>query len=65
MYSIQGFQTTDTSRGCDAERTADTLKDAKRQARYMRSEDYRVASEAYARLSVVQIFKDSELILEL
>lgn len=63
MYSIQGFQSF-TQNGCDAERNADTIKDARRQARYMLSESYRVASEATEKLSMVQIWKGDKLIQE-
>ena len=64
-YQIQGFQTLNTERGYDAERTADTLKDAKKEARYMLSDDYRRASEASSKLATVQIWKGSDLIAEL
>lgn len=63
-YSLQGFQTTDSSNGCDAERSADTLKEAKQEARYMLSDQYRIAGEATSRLALVQIWKNGELIAE-
>ncbi len=62
-YSIQGFQIA-TQHGYDAERTTETLKDAKREARYMLSEQYRKASEATHRLAITQVWKDGELIHE-
>ena len=64
-YQIQGFQTLNTERGYDAERSADTLKDARKEAKYMLSDDYRRASEASAKLATVQIWKGSELIAEM
>lgn len=50
--------------GCDAERTSDTLKDARKQAKYMLSDEYRRASEATDKLALVQIWKDGALIAE-
>jgi hypothetical protein len=64
-YQIQGFQTLNTERGCDAERSADTIKDARREAKYMLSDDYRRASESSAKLATVQIWKGGELITEM
>jgi hypothetical protein len=64
IYSLQGFQA-DSDQGCDAERFADTLKEAKQTARYMLSEQYRIASEASKRLALVQIWKGNELITEM
>jgi hypothetical protein len=64
QYSIQGFQTINSDNGCDAERFADTLKEAKQEARYMLSDQYRIASEATSRLALVQIWKNGELIAE-
>jgi len=46
-------------------RSADTLKDARKEAKYMLSDDYRRASEASAKLATVQIWKGSELIAEM
>jgi hypothetical protein len=65
MYQLRGFQGQDTNNGCDAERSADTLVDAKRQARYMLSDDYRRASEAADTLVTVQIWKGAALIAEI
>lgn len=64
-YQIQGFQTLNTERSCDVERTADTLKNARKKAKYMLSDDYRRASEASSRLATVQIWKGEELIAEM
>lgn len=64
-YQIQGFQTLNTERGYDAERAADTLKDARKEAKYMLSDDYRRASEVSDRLAIVQIWKGRELIDEM
>jgi hypothetical protein len=64
IYSLQGFQTTDSHNGCDVERSADTLKEAKQEARYMLSDQYRINSEASCRLALVQIWKNGELIAE-
>jgi len=61
-YLILGFQTADIDSGCDAERTADTLKEAKRKARYMLTEAYRRDSESDAVLVVVQIWKDGVVV---
>lgn len=63
MYSIQGFGTDDTEHGCDAERTADTLKSAKQEARYMLSKEYARASEA-PQLARAQIFKGGQMVDE-
>jgi hypothetical protein len=62
-YQLQGFQGS-TERGYDAERTAETLKDARKEAKYMLSEEYRRASEASRKLATVQIWKDGALIDE-
>ena len=62
-YEVLGFQTHDTDHGCDAERSADTLADARKQAKYMLSDAYRLASEASDNLAVVQIWKGDTLIL--
>lgn len=64
-YQIRGFQTSNTERGCDAEWDADTLAEAKRQAKYMLSDDYRRVCEASNALATVQIWKGNELIDEL
>ena len=60
-YQVQGFQSS-TQNGYDAERTVDTLKDARKEAKYMLSDDYRRASEATAKLTTVQIWKGDTLI---
>lgn len=64
-YQIQGFQTLNTERGNDAERSADTIKEAKREAKYMLSDEYRRASEASDKLAIVQIWKGRDLITEM
>jgi hypothetical protein len=64
-YTILGFQTKDTEHGCDAERFAETIKDARAQARYMLTDDYRRASEAIDVLAIVQIWRDDVLIDEI
>lgn len=63
MYHIQGFQGS-TRFGFDAERTADTLAEARREAKYMLSDDYRRASEATDRLAIVQIWRGDKLLEE-
>ena len=64
-YQLQGFQTLNTECGNDAERSADTLKDARKEAKYMLSDEYRRASEASDKLAIVQIWKGNELIAEM
>lgn len=64
-YQLQGFQTLNTERGNDAERSADTLKDARKEAKYMLSDEYRRASEVSDKLAIVQIWKGNELIAEM
>lgn len=63
-YQIQGFQTS-TERGFDAERSAETLADAKREAKYMLSNAYQRASEASSKLKTIQIWKGDTLIDQL
>jgi hypothetical protein len=58
MYRLEGFNSSDTTHGCDAERYVDTLKEARREARYMLSDSYRRAREAKAPLARVLIFRD-------
>lgn len=62
-YQIQGFQGS-TQNGYDAERSAETLKDARKQAKYMLSDTYRQASEASEKITTVQIWRNGELIDE-
>lgn len=64
-YQLQGFQTLSTDNGCDAEREADTIKDARKQARYMLSDAYRRASEAADKICIVQIWRGKTLIDEM
>jgi hypothetical protein len=64
-YQIQGFQSINTDRGYDAERSADTVKEARREAKYMLSDEYRRASEVSDKLAKVQIWKGEELIDEM
>jgi hypothetical protein len=64
-YQIQGYQDRTTEFGFDAERTAETLKDARREAKYMLTEDYRLTSEASSKLTKVQIWKGEELLDEI
>lgn len=59
-YLVLGFQDATRDEGYDAERGADTLKEAKHEARYMLSEEYRKASEASAKLQMVQIWRDGK-----
>lgn len=61
-YIIIGFQDPTRDAGYDAERGADTLKDAKREAKYMLSEEYRIASEASTKLRITQIWRSGELV---
>jgi hypothetical protein len=66
MYKLLGFQSaTDVDNGCDAERSADTFKEAKWEALYMLSDAYKRACEASAPLEAVHIYKDGELIVEI
>ena len=65
MYSLQGYQSLNTETGYDAERFADTLKDARKQAKYMLSNDYRRTSEASSLLVKIQIWKNEELVDEI
>lgn len=64
-YQIQGFQSNDTQNGCDAERTAETIKEARLEAKYMLSDDYRRACEASRKLVTIQIWKGETLVAEL
>jgi hypothetical protein len=57
-YVLYGFQTDNISRGCDAERESETLSAARKEAKYMLSEQYRRVSGASERLAVVQIWSD-------
>jgi len=64
VYHLQGFEDRDAESGYDAERFADTIKEARQEAKYMLSEDYRRASEADKMIAKVQIWKGEELIDE-
>lgn len=64
-YQIQGYQTTDTDNGYDAERFAPTIKLARKTAQYMLSDDYRRVCEAAQPLVKIQIWKDKTLIDEI
>lgn len=64
-YQVQGFENRTAETGYDAERFADTLKAAKREAKYMLSDDYRVVCEASRKLAKIQIWKGDELVDEI
>lgn len=63
-YQVLGFQSSDTKNGCDSEWGADTLADAKREAKYMLSDRYAAVCES-AKLATVQIWKGKTLIDQL
>jgi hypothetical protein len=63
-YQLQGFEDRTAETGYDAERYADTLKDARKQAKYMLSDDYRNMCEASRVLTKIQIWKGEELVEE-
>jgi hypothetical protein len=65
MYRLEGFTSYNTTNGCDAERFADTMLSAKREARYMLTDCYMRACESTAPVVVVHILRDGELIHEL
>ncbi len=66
MYTILGWQNADsTENGCDAERTTDTLKDAKAEARYMLTERYSRACESTSRIVLARIYRGSAIVAEL
>jgi hypothetical protein len=57
-YLITGYVNPDaTEKGYDADREADTLKDAKREAKYMLSERYMLDCESTQMIKRVQILK--------
>lgn len=64
-YQLQGFEDRTAETGYDAERFADTLKDARKQAKYMLSDDYRNMCEASRVLTKIQIWKGEEMVEEL
>jgi hypothetical protein len=63
-YQLQGYEDRTAETGYDAERFADTLKDARKQAKYMLSDEYRNVCEASRLLTKVQIWKGEELVDE-
>ena len=63
-YRLEGFQTYDTTRGCDCETAEDTLKATKKRARYMPSDAYTRACETDQPIVVVHILRDGELVDE-
>lgn len=63
-YQLLGFQTDNTERGYDAERFADTLKEARREARYMLSATYTRVCESTHDLEVIQVWDGDTLVFE-
>lgn len=63
-YELHGFENSSAETGYDAERCADTLKDARKQAKYMLSHEYRNVCEASSLLTKIQIWKGKELVDE-
>jgi hypothetical protein len=64
-YRLEGYTNRNAETGYDAESSADTIKEAKQRAKYMMSEEERVANEASSRIVKVQIWKGAELVDEL
>jgi hypothetical protein len=66
-YTLLGYTSEegiDDGRGCDSETGADTLKEAKKKAKYWLTEDYMHACESSQRIQVVRILRDGEVLHE-
>lgn len=64
-YRLEGYTNRNAETGYDAESSADTIREARKRAKYMMSEEERVANEASNRIAKVLIWKGDELIDEL
>jgi hypothetical protein len=67
-YQLRGYtseEQLERDRGCDDERGVDTLKDARRIAKYWMTEAYRQMVESTSLVVIVQIWKGDECLDEM
>jgi hypothetical protein len=60
-YTLYGYASEDTTKGCDDEHGVDTLKKAKRLAKHWMTKEYMNLVESTRPIILVQIFKGDEL----
>ena len=65
QYYLYGYQSGEANGGADAECSADTLKDAKAQAKYMLTDAYRRASEASECIKYVQVWRGTDIVYDI
>lgn len=63
-YTLYGYTSEDTARGCDDESGVDTIKEAKLLAKHWMTKEYMDLVESTQPVVLVQIFKGEELIDE-